>query len=319
MASTSSSQTVPKICRKCAGPCPPCRPWRCKYGKGRSLAECANDLEKNTEIKIQRTSTNRKQMVIAGTFKNLETEKIFEVNKERVGGGFRSRSKKFRELGGITAPKFRSRVNFEPLDKDVSHIFLAVAADQTLVKFSEEVLKKVVEMSQVQEISSLEDTKCIWPNSVHLKIQAFGKVRNVDIPEIARYCKENIKFIKPFCLKVNGMVHHEKLHTLGFRVEKKTVEALRPFKANILSSSLSKWINKSFRWERYEPVLSLLHTRSSRRKNDSGTPLSKDSINTILQMFENFTHAQDVNPEQHIQLCLAKSSTKNTFYKNLFE
>jgi len=327
MAATSPSASVAKVCRKCAGPCPPCRRWRCKFGKRRSLEECANDMEKITQDRSTCASGNLKQVLKSGT-KILASENKNKVNRESAeafaagaapGGGCSRKSDECRVSARNVSSKFLSRISSEPMDGHTSHIFLAIAADAALVKFSEAILKSVVDMPQVPEITSLQNNHCIWPYSVHLKIQAFGKVRNTDIPEIARYCKDNIKQILPFNIKVNGLVHHEKLHTLGFRVEKQTVEALRPFKSNILTSPISNWINKNFRWERYEPVFSVLHSGSPRRTNASCVPLSRDSINFILQFFANVTHTQEVNPVRDIQLCLARSSTETKFYKNLLE
>jgi len=147
-------------------------------------------------------------------------------------------------------------------------------------------------------------------------------VSNSDIPLIASYCKESLKLIEPFHIEVNGLVHLDRTRTIGLKVKKQTIQGLHPFKSNILTSSINKWVNKNFRWERYKPVFSVLQTRKHRTDSiadESFIPLSPSSINHILQAFANVKHRQEVNPERDIQLCLARSSTKTTFYKNLFE
>eukprot|EP00495_Collosphaeridae_sp_1-RS-2012_P007922 TRINITY_DN7736_c0_g1_i1.p1 TRINITY_DN7736_c0_g1~~TRINITY_DN7736_c0_g1_i1.p1 ORF type:complete len:111 (+),score=2.64 TRINITY_DN7736_c0_g1_i1:148-480(+) len=110
------------------------------------------------------------------------------------------------------------------------------------------------------------------------------------------------------------MFHHQKLHTIGFEVEKRTVEPLRQIKSN-----MSKWFNKPMIWDGYTPVLSLLRTQSPRGAKFSCAPFSKQSIDIILQKFGGVEYVQKVIPERDIQLCLARSSTETTFYRNLLE
>jgi len=329
------SSTATKSCRKCNGPCPPCRPWRCKFGKGRSLEECANELDKNTKDRIQRVTSNVKEAIkAAGTSTAaVPTKNTIQVKKsegEIASSKAVKMSKRKRKnishqyIAGNFTPRGASQRNSipsEPSDLESSLIFLAIAADPTLVKYSEAILNTVVAMPEVPEINSLDDYHCIWPHTVHLTIQAFGRVRNVEIPTIANFCNKNLELINPFYLSVRGMVHHEKLHALGFNVMKESIEPLRSFKSNMLRNScMKKWINKNFSWERYDPVFSVLHSRSMRRSSQSGRPpLSKRSIEIIINMFAGVMHMQEVYPRRDIQLCLGRSSTQTTFYKNLLE
>merc|ERR1719445_1041775 len=121
----------------------------------------------------------------------------------------------------------------QPMEPETSHIFLAIAADPLLVDYTAEVQREVVAMQDIPEIKSLDDSRCIWPHTVHLTIHSFGKVLNEDIPRIAQYSKENINVIEPFNLNIGGLFHHQKLHTVGFKVEKRTVEPLRHMKSNM--------------------------------------------------------------------------------------
>merc|ERR550534_3042647 len=123
--------------------------------------------------------------------------------------------------------------------RETSHIFLAIAADPALVQYSKTVLKHVTAMPEIPEINSLNDSRCIWPHTVHLTIHSFGKVLNMDIPRIADYCKANIEVIEPFQLNITGLFHHQKLCTIGYAVEKRTVEPIRLIKMN-----MSKWFKK---------------------------------------------------------------------------
>jgi hypothetical protein len=341
------SSAATKSCRKCNGPCPPCRPWRCKFGKGRSLEECANELEKTTQDRIQRVTSNVKEAIkaagtstaaspIKNTIQVKKSEEEIPSPELPVGRGQKCTTQAVKTpprnnaiishqgfSGSISPAGINQRCSIpsEPSDLGSSLIFLAIAADATLVKYSEAILNTVVAMPEVPEINSLDDYHCIWPHTVHLTIQAFGKVRNVEIPTIANYCNKNLELINPFYLSVRGMVHHEKLHALGFNVLKESVEPLRLFKSNMLRNScMKKWINKNFSWERYDPVFSVLHSRSIRRSSQSGRPpLSKRSIEIIIRMFAGVMHMQEVYPQQDIQLCLGRSSTQSTFYKNLLE
>merc|ERR1719150_805328 len=193
----------------------------------------------------------------------------------------------------------------------MSHVFLAIAADQALVDYCNNILKRVVSMSAIPEITSLEDDRCIWPHTVHLTIHSFGKVLNSDIPRIADYCKQNINVIDPFEINIDGLFHHEKLHTLGFKVEKETVESLRNMKTNMM-----KWFNKGINWEGFDPIFSVLRTQSP-RGGGSRPPLSRSSIDAFIAEFGNCTYTQLIDPQKDIQLCLARSSTETAFYKNL--
>jgi len=295
-------------------------------------------LEKNSKDRIKRVTSNLKQAIkaagntaSAGSKENTiqvkesknerstESPQAFEISQRNDGIISHQGSATNIPPAGIND---RTSIPSQPSDLESSHIFLAIAAHPTLIKHSEAVLNAVVQMPEIPEITSLEDYYCIWPHTVHLTIQAFGKVRNVVIPTIAHYCNKNLELIDPFYLNVNGMVHHEKLHTVGFKVQKKSIEALRLFKSNMLRSPcLRRWVNKNFSWERYDPVFSVLHSRSVRKSSNTkgGPPLSKRSIEKILSMFANVTHVQDVYPQRDIQLCLGRSSTQTTFYKNLLE
>jgi len=73
----------------------------------------------------------------------------------------RSRKSPSRKSVKKIVPTFLNRANSALVDQGKSHIFLAVAADANLVKQSETILKAVVEMSQVPEITSPEDSHCI--------------------------------------------------------------------------------------------------------------------------------------------------------------
>lgn len=190
-----------------------------------------------------------------------------------------------------------------------SHVFLAIAADQALVEYCKNILKRAVSMSAIPEIKSLEDDRCIWPHTVHLTIHSFGKVLNSDIPRIADYCKQNINVIDPFEINIDGLFHHEKLHTLGFKVEKATVESLRNMKTNMM-----KWFNKGINWEGFNPIFSVLRTQTHR---GGRPPLSRSSIDAFIQEFGNVQYTQRIEPSKDIQLCLARSSTETAFYKNL--
>jgi len=331
MANAVSPRTITKPCRKCSGTCPPCRPWRCKFGKGRSLEECANDLEKTTQDQIQRVALNLKQAIKAETIKEpvSSSENVTEVQKSLS----KENRMSSRVSDAIISPRIvtsaipiginqRCSLPAQPTNSESSHIFLAIAASPALIKHSEVVLNAVVQMPEVPEITSLQDYYCIWPHTVHLTIQAFGKVQNVDIPTIANYFNKNLELIDPFYLTVDGMVHHEKLHSIGFKVQKESIQALREFKSNLSKVSfMERWVKKRFNWERYVPVFSVLHTRSLRKSKytRAGAPLSRRSIEIILSRFAKVTHRQEVYPKRDIQLCLAKSSTPTTFYKNLLE
>lgn len=329
MTSTSSPRPI-KPCRKCGGTCPPCRPWRCKFGGGRSLEECANDIERTTQNRIQRVTLNLKHAIrAAGTQAPASKSEHVAVAEKSLS----ERSIVSSVCDAIMSTEITTRpipigskkrwsIPTQPSDLESSHIFLAIAANPALIALSKAVLNEVVEMPEVPEITSLDDYYCIWPHTVHLTIQAFGKVRNVDIPTIANYCNTNLELIDPFYLNVNGMVHHEKLHSVGFKVEKGSVQALRGFKSNLSRAScMQSWVNKNFSWERYEPVFSVLHSRSLRKSNytQAGAPLSRRSIEIILRRFAEMMHRQEVYPHRDIQLCLARSSTPTTFYKNLLE
>merc|ERR1719474_1060796 len=116
------------------------------------------------------------------------------------------------------------------------------------------------------------------------------------------------------------MVQHAKLQSIGFRVEKGSVQALREFKSNMSRAScMKRWVNKNFSWERYDPVFSVLHSRSLRksRYTTGGASLSKRSIEIILRRFSEVRHMQEVYPQRDIQLCLGGSSTPTKFYKNV--
>lgn len=121
----------------------------------------------------------------------------------------------------------------QPLEQETSHIFLAIAADASLVDYSRTVLSHVIQMPEVPEITSVEDTRCIWPHTVHLTIYSFGKILNMDIPNIIDYCKKNIEVIEPFHLNITGLIHHGKTNTIGYAIEKETVEPLRQIKTNM--------------------------------------------------------------------------------------
>jgi len=357
MASNSTHSPQKKICRKCNGSCPPCRPWRCKFGKGRTLEECEEDMQKSVEsLRLKRsqsapttvytkTPTPKKEslngieraLAALNLRNNVSSPpgipvRSTESSSDKSCGappGFGHTITSTDESSSNTAwSNSTSTGTVSPLTSQythrtmmpfpvqpmepTSHIFLAIAADPLLVQYSKMVLDKIIEMPEIPEITSLGDSRCIWPHTVHLTIHSFGKVLNVDIPRVADYCKKNIEVMEPFQLNIPGMFHHQKLHTIGFEVEKWTVEPLRQIKMN-----MSKWFNKPMIWEGYTPVLSLLRTQSPRGAKFSCAPLCKQSIDIILQKFGGVEHMQKVIPARDIQLCLARSSTETTFYKNL--
>jgi len=342
MTSTSSSSNRSKICRKCNGTCPPCRPWRCKYGKARTLEECENDMQQSLgpvnlkrstsapNIKYASPPKNESQNGIEKALAALHIRNNVTAPKSVVPPGFSRASANNDETSSspassnATSAGTNSRIAYQynqrqmlpltaqPKEPETSHIFLAIAADPWLVQYSKMVLNNVMNMPEIPEITSLEDSRCIWPHTVHLTIHSFGKVLNVDIPRVVDYCKTNIEVIDLFYLNITGMFHHQKLHTIGFEVEKRTVEPLRQIKSN-----MSKWFNKPMIWDGYTPVLSLLRTQSPRGAKFSCAPFSEQSIDIILQKFGGVEYIQKVIPERDIQLCLARSSTETTFYRNL--
>lgn len=198
-----------------------------------------------------------------------------------------------------------------PPQPETSHVFLAIAADPALVNYSAEIQRDIVNLPEVPEITSLNDSRCIWPHTVHLTIHSFGKVLNADIPRIAEYSKENINVLEDFTLNIGGLFHHQRLHTVGFSVEKQTVEPLKQMKANMLT-----WFNKGNNWDMFTPVFSVLRTQTPRGAKFSCNPLSKKSIDVIIEKFGNVKYTQKVQ-KKDIQLCLARTSTETTFYKNL--
>jgi len=356
MASNSAYSPRKKICRKCNGSCPPCRPWRCKFGTARTLEECEEDMQKSVEtLKLKRSnsapntvykSTPKKESIngieralaalnlrnnvnappgIPGKSTESSSDKscgappgfghIVTCNDETSSNTNSSNATSIGTNSSLISHYIqRQMMPFptQPMEPKTSHIFLAIAADPLLVQYSKKVLNKIIEMPEIPEITSLGDSRCIWPHTVHLTIHSFGKVLNVDIPRIADYCKKNIEVMEPFHLNIPGMFHHQKLHTIGFEVEKWTVEPLRQIKTN-----MSKWFNKPMIWEGYTPVLSLLRTQSPRGAKFSCAPISKQSIDIILETFGGVEYVQKVIPARDIQLCLARSSTERTFYKNL--
>lgn len=347
MAATSSTTKPKKICRKCQGTCPPCRPWRCKFSKGRSLKECANELEKtcvgsytqkrsSKNVPLRHISLELSLLSLRNDFSDpngIAMEDLSSSDKSfggltssinLSGVATQSSSNEDSSSNGVstTNTSSASPVKSQPERQmpfptqlrmqETSHIFLAIAADPALVEYSKTVLRHVTAMPEIPEINSLNDSRCIWPHSVHLTIHSFGKVLNVDIPRIAHYCKKNIEVIDPFHLNITGMFHHMKLHTVGYAVEKRTIEPVRRIKTN-----MSKWFNQGTNWHGYTPILSVVRTQSPLGAKFSCAPLSKQSINIILQRFGSVRYIQKVIPERHIQLCLARSSTETTFYKNL--
>jgi len=364
MASNSAYSPQKKICRKCNGSCPPCRPWRCKFGKGRTLEECEEDMQKSVEsLKLKRSNSAPISMCTSNTTPNTmytnspKKESFNGIERALAALNLRNNvsappgipvrcneSSSDKSCGappgfahtitddssshtassnttstGTNSPlisQYRQRQIMpypaQPSEPETSHIFLAIAADPALVQYSKMVLNKIIEMPEIPEITSLGDSRCIWPHTVHLTIHSFGKVLNVDIPRVADYCKKNIEVMEPFHLNIPGMFHHQKLHTIGFEVDKWTVEPLRQIKTN-----MSKWFNKPMIWDGYTPVLSLLRTQSPRGAKFSCAPFSKQSIDIILQKFGGVEYVQKVIPSRDIQLCLARSSTETTFYKNL--
>jgi len=352
MASSSPRSLSKKICRKCKGSCPPCRPWRCSYGKSRSLEECENDMQKVMgPLKLKRSSSvpndvyasfpkkeplnNLDKALTALSLRNHVGISPGKSSQRREGfssdknlgapPGFNQTSTSNDETSSNAASSGnnsngayqcsqRGMMPFppQPMEPETSHIFLAIAADPMLVQYSKMILKHVTEMPDIPEISSLSDSRCIWPHTVHLTIHSFGRVYNTDISRIADYCKKNIEVMEPFHLHITGMFHHQKLFTIGYDVEKLTVEPLRQIKMN-----MSKWFDRGMSWEGYTPVLSVLRTQSPRGAKFSCSPFSQQSINLILQKFGGIKYVQEVIPARDIQLCLARSSTETTFYKNL--
>lgn len=362
MASSSPRSLPKKICRKCKGSCPPCRPWRCSHIKSRSLEECENEMQKSKGPATLKRSASVPSNVYASSPKKeppndiekalsalklrdrgspipekirgspvpvkrtLASEEVSSCNKiigAPPGLTQTSTSNDESSSNGASSgnnPTAASQSNQrqmllyapQPREPETSHIFLAIAADPLLVKYSKMILKHVTEMPEIPEISSLSNSRCIWPHTVHLTIHSFGKVYNVDIPRIADYCKKNIEVMEPFQLDITGMFHHQKLFTIGYEVDKQSVEPLRQIKMN-----MSKWFDKGMSWEGYTPVLSILRTQSPRGAKFSCAPFSQQSIDIILQKFGGVQYVQEVIPARDIQLCLARSSTETTFYKNL--
>jgi len=351
MACSSPRSLSKKICRKCKGCCPPCRPWRCSHIKSRTLEECQNDLTKSAPPTMKRASSLPTD--VYASFPNKEP--LNDIDKALTALKLRDRgsappgmsilgeeaSSSDKSLGAPPGLTQTSTSNDEtssnaasignnataayhnstrrmmpfspqPMEPETSHIFLAIAADPLLVQYSKMILDHVTNMPEVPEISSLSDSRCIWPHTVHLTIHSFGKVYNGDIPRIADYCKKNIEVMEPFQLQITGMFHHQKLFTIGYEVEKQTVEPLRQIKMN-----MSKWFDKGMSWDGYTPVLSVLRTQSPRGAKFSCAPFSQQSIDLILQKFGGVEYVQEVIPVRDVQLCLARSSTETTFYKNL--
>lgn len=336
MTSTTTSSNQNKICRKCNGTCPPCRPWRCKFGKARTLEECENDMQRSP-LNLKRCNSaptvyarapkTKSQNCIEKALAALNIRNNPNVppgalapgtsasNDETSSSATSTNASSIRKNSRRTCEDTQRQMlplTAQLKEPETSHIFLAIAADPVLVQYSKMVLNEVIKMPQVPEITSLGDSRCIWPHTVHLTIHSFGKVLNVDIPRVVEYCKKNIEVIESFFLNITGMFHHQKLHTIGFQVEKRTVEPLRQIKSN-----MSKWFNKPIIWDGYTPVLSLLRTQSPRGAKFSCAPLSKQSIDIILQKFGVVQYVQNIIPARDIQLCLARSSTETTFYRNL--
>jgi len=347
MAATSSTTKPKKICRKCQGTCPPCRPWRCKYGKGRSLEECANELEKTcvggwiqkrslkkdslkrislglSSLSLRNDVNDQNGIVMEDSSSSDKSSRGLPSYRNLPGTATLSTSNEDSSSNGVstTNTSSGSPVVLEPWQQmhiptqltmqETSHIFLAIAADPALVEYSKTVLRHVTASPEIPEIKSLNDSRCIWSHSVHLTIHSFGKVLNRDIPRIADYCKKNIEVIEPFHLNITGLFHHLKLHTVGYAVEKRTAEPIRPIKMN-----MSRWFNQGTNWDGYTPILSVVRTQGPRGAKFSCAPLSQQSINIILQRFGGVRYVQKVVPRRDIQLCLARSSTETTFYKNL--
>jgi len=351
MASNPPRSLSKKICRKCKGSCPPCRQWRCSYGKSRSLEECETDMQKmKGPPKLKRSSSvpsdvyasfpmkeplnNIDKALTALSLRNHvsaplgrppQKEEAYSSDKNLAAPpGFTQTSTSNDETSSNAASTGNNSNGayqcnqrmmpfpHQPMEPETSHIFLAIAADPLLVQYSEMILKHVTEMPEIPEISLLSDSRCIWPHTVHLTIHSFGKVYNTDISRIADYCKKNIEVMESFHLHITGMFHHQKLFTIGYEVEKQTVEPLRQIKMN-----MSKWFDRGMSWEGYTPVLSVLRTQSPRGAKFSCSPFSQQSINLILQKFGGIEYVQEVIPARDIQLCLARSSTETTFYKNL--
>lgn len=356
--------TSARLCRKCQGPCPPCKPWRCKLQTSRrSLAELEKTMPATPTSPshfgrpgmppMQRSASAYRQAG-APTTENIEKalsqlniageecEGGMDVprlsrshsapNAFQAGGGrgwksngytkrFNNNRDQFSpnygytQAGGGYHPNFTDHASLPPPmlqpQPETSHVFLAIAADAPLVKYCATIQKGVVDMPEVPELKTLDDSRCIWPHTVHLTIHSFGKVLNCDIPRIAEYCRQNINVIEPFNLNIGGLFHHQKLYTVGFKVEKKSVEPLRQMKSN-----MQAWFNKGNNWDGFTPIFSVLRTQTPRGAKFSCQPLSKKSIDTIIAKYGAVKYIQQVNPAD-IQLCLARSSTETTFYKNL--
>jgi len=340
--STSSSNV--KICRKCHGTCPPCRPWRCKFSNGRTLEECEVDMQKsmtsltlnqkNSKLiafkngyakKVKREFSSLGNSVCGSQGILLSNEESCKITSE-VSAVFQqhgsnddssSSSGAFARNTAFNSHAVSQKHKHIPFfrqleDHETSHIFLSIAADPALVNYSKTVLSHVIPMPEVPEITSIHDVRCIWPHTIHLTIYHFGKVLNIDIPTIADYCKKNIEIIEPFHLHIKGMVHHEKLQAVGYAVEKETLEPLRQIKTN-----MAKWFKKIMCWESYTPIMSILRTHSRNGAKNPCVPLARDSIDTILQTFGGVQYAQEIIPERDIQLCIGSSSTETKFYKNI--
>lgn len=347
MATTSSTFST-KMCRKCQGKCPPCRPWRCKFSKGRSLEECGKSICMdivNTREKVRRTSSEQilnpseEETIkhIRIVLSSLNPHNIFSapngtacsdksneilptegasslsISNRRFSSIRMSTTNISSRLGSPATSQHRRQISCprQMIQNETSHIFLAIAIDPFLVEYSKTVLNHVIAMPEIPEINSLDDSRCIWPYSIHFTIHSFGKVLNAAIPSIADYSKKNIAVTEPFSLNITGMLHHQKLHTIGYAVEKQTVEPLLPIKMN-----MSKWFKKGINWDGYNPIFSLVRTKCGRGAKNCA-PLSEKSIKIILQKFGRVRYTQEVIPARDIQLCLARSSTKTSFYKNL--
>jgi len=220
MQQTCSTSTEKRICRKCMGPCPPCRPWRCKFGKARTLEECENDLQKTLNQPTLKRFNSAPTMVYANSskkesqnsiekaFADLNIQNNASSSSGSIPPGFTRTSASNDETWSNTASSnatstgtnsplishytHRQILPFptQPTEPETSHIFLAIAADRALVEYSKMVQKNIINMPEIPEITSLGDSRCIWPHTVHLTIHSFGKVLNVDIPRVVDYCKK---------------------------------------------------------------------------------------------------------------------------------